>query len=301
MNIRLALMTFAILLLAACSTSPLQSGGGYLPGDGPGVVDMARVRAAHDAVPKNEPLHPFANRPYEVQGVHYVPMSQPGHYKERGWASWYGIKFNGQRTSSGEIYNMYAMTAAHKTLPIPSYARVTNLRNHKSVIVRINDRGPFVRDRIIDLSYSAAYKLGIVKRGSEEVEVESIVPGQTEPTTQPAPSESEPLKVQALPPATLPPAPATPVAAHPDVPPAAADNGGIYYVQLGSFHSRYGAERFMAQMRRKVADTGKSLSMSRRGRLTRVRLGPYRTSAEAHAAAARLGKRLHTKPFVSTR
>lgn len=328
MKNRIALMMSATLLLAACGTAPRHAGGGggYLPGDGPGNVDMAKLQASHDAVPRDEPLHRFANRPYEAQGVHYVPLPRTRHYRERGWASWYGVKFQGQRTSSGEVYDMYAMSAAHKTLPIPSYARVTNLRNHKSIIVRINDRGPFVRDRIIDLSYAAAYKLDIVKNGSEEVEVESIEPGQDQPAAAPAPAETEPaepVQVQALPPATLPPAPATPASARTAVPappaaaPAAATpgdkalpatapatseaDGGSFYVQLGSFHSKYGAEEFMTRMRRKVTDSGKTLSQSRSGRLTRVRLGPYRSAEEARAAAAKLGPRLGVKPFVSTR
>ena len=125
-------------------------------------------------MPKAEPLHRYANRPYSALGKTYTPLQATGNYKERGIASWYGKKFHGQRTSIGEIYDMYGMTAAHPTLPIPSYARVTNLANGKSVIVRINDRGPFLHDRIMDLSYVAAYKLGFINNGSAEVEVESI-------------------------------------------------------------------------------------------------------------------------------
>jgi rare lipoprotein A len=130
-----------------------------------------------DAVPRSEALHPWANRPYTVLGQQYVPTTGVKVYRERGMASWYGRKFHGQPTSSGERYDMYAMTGAHPTLPIPSYVRVTNLRNGRNVVVRINDRGPFSNKRLIDLSYTAAYKLGYVATGTAEVEVELIVVG----------------------------------------------------------------------------------------------------------------------------
>jgi rare lipoprotein A len=127
-------------------------------------------------VPRAEPLHRFANRPYTVFGTGYVPMAAVQTFRQRGIASWYGRRFHGQKTSSGEVYDMYGMTAAHPTLPIPSYARVTRIANGRSVVVRINDRGPFHAGRIIDLSYAAAHRLGYVQIGSAEVEVESIVP-----------------------------------------------------------------------------------------------------------------------------
>ena len=123
-----------------------------------------------------KPLHRFANRPYQVFGKDYVPFASVRPFRQRGMASWYGRKFHGKPTSSGERYDMYAMTAAHTILAIPSYARVTNLSNGRSVIVRVNDRGPFHPERIIDLSYTAAYKLGFVNAGSAQVEVEAILP-----------------------------------------------------------------------------------------------------------------------------
>ena len=135
--------------------------------------------AIPDAVPRTEPLHRFANRPYAVLGREYVPATSLRPYRERGIASWYGRKFHGQKTSIGEIYDMYAMTAAHPTLPLPSYARVTSVATGKSVVVRVNDRGPFLHGRVIDLSYAAAHRLGIAQKGSGEVEVEAILPGAT--------------------------------------------------------------------------------------------------------------------------
>ena len=128
-------------------------------------------------MPALEPLHRFANRPYTVFGQDFVPAISLRPYKESGIASWYGRKFHGQKTSIGETYDMYAMTAAHPTLPLPSYARVTNVTTGKTVVVRVNDRGPFLHDRIIDLSYAAAHRLGIAAQGSGEVEVEAIIPG----------------------------------------------------------------------------------------------------------------------------
>src|SRR4029077_14357159 len=122
-----------------------------------------------------------ANRPYTVFGHDYVPATRLTSYRERGLASWYGRKFHAQKTAIGEPYDMYAMPAAHPTLPLPSYSRVTNLANGRSVVVRVNDRGPFHPGRIIDLSYAAAYRLGLAQKGSGEVEVESILPGAAPP------------------------------------------------------------------------------------------------------------------------
>jgi rare lipoprotein A len=203
MSYKVAVMIVASLMLAACGSVPRHKaetpaaapgGGGYLPGDGPGADIPVNLDSIPDAVPKNEPLHRYANRPYIALGKTYRPMTTVGNYKERGIASWYGKKFNGEKTSSGEIYDMYAMTAAHPTLPLPSYARVTNLSNHKSVIVRVNDRGPFINDRIIDLSYTAAYKLGIINDGSAEVEVDSINPNVTVKTISESTVQSQPLE-----------------------------------------------------------------------------------------------------------
>ena len=150
---------------------------GYYKDDGPGDTPPANLDAIPDPVPRAEPLHRFANRPYSVFGREYVPATSLRPYKERGVASWYGRKFHGEKTSTGEVYDMYAMTAAHPTLPLPSYARVTNVATGKSVIVRVNDRGPFLHNRVIDLSYAAAHRVGIAQKGSGEVEVEAILPG----------------------------------------------------------------------------------------------------------------------------
>ena len=125
-------------------------------------------------IPKNEPLSKTGNHPYVVDGVLYTPLNHLDNFRQSGVASWYGKKFHGKKTSSGEIYNMYQLSAAHKTLPIPSYITVTNLKNNKSLVVRVNDRGPFIGDRILDLSYAAAKELEFVTTGTTQISIESI-------------------------------------------------------------------------------------------------------------------------------
>ena len=161
-------------LLAACGSAPTK--GGYYKDDGPGANPPSNLTSIPNATPRSEPLHKYANRPYEVFGKKYVPLAKVQPFRQRGVASWYGKRFHGQKTASGEPYDMYAMTAAHPILPIPSYVRVTSVRSGKQVIVRINDRGPFHSGRIIDLSYAAANRLGLIGTGSGEVDVEAIVP-----------------------------------------------------------------------------------------------------------------------------
>ena len=141
-------------LLAACA-APLT--------DGPGTHPPPDLERTPDAVPRIEPIRTIgANRAYQVGGRSYMPLTQDLAFTERGLASWYGRKFHGRATSSGELYDMYAMTAAHKTLPIPSYVRVRNPANGREVLLRVNDRGPFVEGRVIDLSYTAALRLGVL-------------------------------------------------------------------------------------------------------------------------------------------
>ncbi|MFZ5538424.1 MAG: septal ring lytic transglycosylase RlpA family protein [Pseudomonadota bacterium] len=160
-----------VLALAACSTAPSKRAGGFYQDDGPPERAPSDLASTPDAVPRIEAFHPYANRPYSALGRRFTPITDDRPFRQRGLASWYGRQFHGNRTSSGERYDMFAMTAAHPTLPIPSYARVTNVRSGASAIVRVNDRGPFKPDRVIDLSYAAAVKLGIAAAGTGEVEV----------------------------------------------------------------------------------------------------------------------------------
>lgn len=167
------LILVILTILAGCSTTSRTRGGGYYKDDGPGSLP-ADVQNIPDAVPRIETYNPANMKPYVVFGKRYVPTNDESPFKQTGVTSWYGKKFHGYKTANGETYDMYAMTAAHPTLPIPSYARVTRLSTGKSVIVRINDRGPFLSNRIIDLSYVAAAKLGILGPGSAQVTVQAI-------------------------------------------------------------------------------------------------------------------------------
>jgi len=173
----------AVLVLAGCASAPKETR--FYREDGPPDHVPPGLLATPDAVPREEPLNPYANRPYAALGRTYVPDTSNAPFHQRGMASWYGRQFQGNRTASGEPYDMFAMTAAHPTLPIPSYARVTSTRDGRSVIVRINDRGPFLHDRIIDLSYAAAARLGLAGAGSGEVQIERILPGQIAQTAPP--------------------------------------------------------------------------------------------------------------------
>ena len=169
---KLLTLTWWILLIGGCSTTP--PSGVYYKDDRPPKSLPIDPKSVADALPRHAPLSASGNRPYTVFGKRYHPMAKADGYVQRGTASWYATKYHGKRTSSGERYDMYAMTAAHPLLPLPSWVRVTNLDNARSVVVKVNDRGPFLHNRIIDLSYIAAYKLGIVTPGVGRVEVRAL-------------------------------------------------------------------------------------------------------------------------------
>jgi rare lipoprotein A len=160
---------------------PAKSGrGGYYQDDGPGDSPPDNLADVPDADVRNDPLLPYSNRPYVVFGKTYTPITDNQPFTQVGMGTWYGKKFHGQRTSSGELYDMYKMTAAHPTLPIPSYARVSNMVSGAAVVVRINDRGPFHAKRAIDVSYTAALKLGLLGKGSHELKIERILPEEVD-------------------------------------------------------------------------------------------------------------------------
>jgi len=158
--------------LAGCAGT----GGGYYQDDGPGSRDASEFVDAPDAVPTDEAIVPVSTRPYTVFGRRYQPLKQRRPLVQDGVASWYGKQFHGRPTSIGETYDMYAMTAAHPTLPLPSYVRVTNRANQRSVVVRVNDRGPFLNERIVDLSFAAAAKIGFTDQGVADVRLEVVDP-----------------------------------------------------------------------------------------------------------------------------
>jgi rare lipoprotein A (peptidoglycan hydrolase) len=177
---RPALVAALALSLAACSTpkvQPATKGGRYYLNDGPPKgITQAQIDAVREPVPKAERLVTGTLKPYVAMGNTFRPMSKIAPYHARGMASWYGTRYHGLPTASGELYDVMKLTAAHPTLPIPSYVRVTNVENGRTVVVRVNDRGPFLSDRIIDLSYVAAAKLGYAGKGRALVEIDAIVP-----------------------------------------------------------------------------------------------------------------------------
>ena len=274
------------VVLAACGTAPKAPSEGpkkssYYSDDGPPDRIPDNLADIPNAVPRDEPFHRFANRPYTVFGRTYVPVVNRDPIRERGIASWYGKKFHGQKTSSGEPYDMFAMTAAHPTLPIPSYARVTNLKNGQWVVVRINDRGPFHSNRVIDLSYAAAARIGIAGPGSGMVEVERVFesPEPDIPASQ-----------------TLPPA----VQAIVETPMLVEEPAGLW-LQLGAFSSRESAENFRETVAKELSWIYEPIQILSREGLHRVRLGPYRNRDEAAAIADKVRETLGIAPTLITR
>ncbi len=269
---RRAALLMIVLLNAGCGGSPMKDG------PPPGSPYLGNIP---DAVPKAEPRSRYGNpRSYVVHGKRYHTLRSSRGYVERGIASWYGRKFHGRRTSSGERFDMYAMTAAHKSLPLPTFVLVTNLDNGRQVVVRVNDRGPFHPNRLIDLSYAAATKLGIVGRGTGFVEVRAVGPG-----TEPLQARPEPREAAA--------APARRVPALNGVPkpePAQATPRVVrLYLQAGAFSERVNADRLSDRLR-PVA--GKLVYVSPiivdGTALYRVRIGPLPDVVKADQLTSRI-------------
>jgi len=284
------------ITLSGCGT-PAKRPGGYYLDDGPGAKPPANLDGIPEAVPRAEPINRGTSRPYVVMGRSYTPMTSHQPYQARGIATWYGRRYHGKPTASGEPYDMYAMTAAHTTLPIPSYARVTNLKNGRSVVVRVNDRGPFVDGRIIDLSYTAAHRIGVLGGGSAMVEVEAILP-RNYGALLAAPA-------QPVPAAPLPESPPPVAARDPGSPaaqpiPVAAETGG-HFLQLGAFGSRENAENFLTRMKAQMDGLADNLHVFPRDGLYRVHAGPYASQPEARQAAERINQTFGVRPIVLTR
>jgi len=275
-----AIPAAAALLLAACAGTPHRTA----PWPGPQGPDATPPQAeVPDAVPRAEPRSSHGNPPfYDVNGQRYTILASADDFVERGVASWYGPDFHGHNTSSGEVYDMYAMTAAHRTLPIPCYARVTNLSNGRSVVVRINDRGPFVANRIVDLSYSAASRLDIVRTGTAFVELRTISAGEA----RSAPEQS--TAATTMPPATEP--AAAPAADAALSPTSMSEPATVaLYIQIGAFADPANAQRVLDRLQSSGVPHVFSVASSTSGRtLRRVRIGPIATVEEFDALAARL-------------
>ena len=299
------------LLLVSCSSGPKPVAPGSQPISGPtdfnrphrdGApwwdVDVSRIP---DAVPMPH-YGSYKANPYTVLGKTYYPISDARSYSATGTASWYGTKFHGQATANGEAYDLYGMTAAHKTLPLPSYVRVTNLENGRSVILRVNDRGPFYSDRIIDLSFAAAKKLGYAEVGTARVKVEGIDPqewwaaqgrpvpmvlAQPKMANQSAPAAAAPVAVASSQPVeqfTPPPAQhaAAVLPVQVEVKKNASSAASGLYLQVGAFANPDAAELLKAKLSETVPATVFISSVVRNQQiLHRVRLGPLGTQAEA--------------------
>jgi rare lipoprotein A len=254
-----AFLIAGALLAAGCASAPPRRPPPPVP---------AAVEKVPDAQPRIEPRSAYGNPPfYDQFGKRYVVLATSANYVERGVASWYGPGFHAERTSTHEKYDMYGMTAAHKTLPLPCYVRVTNLQNGRSVVVRVNDRGPFVANRIIDLSYTAAARLDMLRNGTAMVEVRSVDPREWQESSTPTLTA---VAANALTPVTAPAqaptlAPATPVA---------VVSQGLY-VQAGAFADPANAERLLAKLRESSFSNAFIRESNLAGRrLYRVRIGP---------------------------
>ena len=266
----------AVPEISPAATPATPGKGAYYKDDGPGANPPLDLAAIPDAVPRAEPLHRFANRPYQVFGRDYAPVASAARFKQTGIGSWYGRRYHGAPTSSGEPYDMYAMTAAHPTLPIPSYVRVTNIANGRSVVVRVNDRGPFHSDRIIDLSYTAAWKLGYAAAGSAQLEVERIIPASAPSAAVVAKQEPEPKPAQM------------------------AQATGIY-LQLGAFSAREAAENFRVRVYRELVWLSEAIQVTAGGTVFRLHLGPYRSQDEARTISDRIQSELNLRPVLVVR
>ena len=338
------------LLLAGCGSAPTRPGTGASAGgvlrpprpapppdvdrDGPEARPPADLHRVPDAQPRLEPVRSGGpNKPYEVLGQAYAPLSGDPALIERGLASWYGRKFHGRPTANGETYDRYAMTGAHKTMPLPSYARVRNPANGREVVVRVNDRGPFHGDRVIDLSYTAALRLGLLG-GVAPVEVERITyeairsgawrsppPASGDgapplpatalaagPAPVPADDPIAEIVARRSAPGGLPPLPAAPPAGQPVA--SAADGSAAapalksargFWLQLGAFRDPRGAVGFRHQVARDADWLAPLLAIFSERQLHRLQAGPYASRADAGQAAERLRQALQLVPAIVER
>ncbi|QDQ29276.1 septal ring lytic transglycosylase RlpA family protein [Chitinimonas arctica] len=282
-----------------------QQYGGYYKDDGPILEVPYDLDALQEPEAKLEPLSRYANRPYTVLGKTYKPRTTFGDFSQEGVASWYGKKFHGKRTSSGEVYDLFKLTAAHPTLPIPSFARVTDLGSGKSVVVRVNDRGPFHKNRVIDLSYAAAYRLGYHNGGSSRVRVEALTPGEGGPARPteinlPQTVEASPAKMPvpdsevADPLARL----AAKVVAEPVAAVPMEATAEQRWVQLGAFGSQNTAEAFRDKVVESLSKLAYAPVVALAGSIWRVRVGPYANPLDAQQVADRIAAHADLRPVV---
>lgn len=309
---RWCLLASAAILLGGCaswpggSTSPAQ--GGVSTGDSaPNIDQLPGIE------PRVEAPIPGANQPYTVLGRSYVPLTGDPVFRQSGLASWYSVKYHGRRTASGELYDMYKMTAAHPLLPIPSYARVRHLASGREVIVKINDRGPFHSEHVIDLSYNAARRLGILDGSDARVEVERLtndvirsgVWRTFETASTPTAAGPDPMTMAA--PATASYTGSAPVVAYAVPAPTPSEAVPLtqpapgYWVQFGAFRYKDGAERFHRQVSNQVSSVAPRLYVFSENQLYRLQAGPYASRQEAVEAANVAGEALQIAPVIVQR
>jgi len=337
----MALSVVAVATLQGCSSVPLPpSGTPSIPApthtpiprpdrDGAPERVPEDLTQVPDAVPRVEPILPKGpNKPYVVEGQAYEPLVEDKPFKQRGVASWYGTKFHGKRTASGEVYSMYGMSAAHRTLPIPSYVRVRNVANGKEVILRVNDRGPFHAQRVLDVSYTAAAKLEILARGSAEVEIERLTfddiragrwSKEPEPTalaaaaagvvTPEPPPRSDAIqdlasRLEGASPVALP----VQQGASPSTSPSPESRSRAFtpgqtgfWVQLAAFSQRPGVDTFQKKIAQELAHLAPLLAVFQEGPGYRVQVGPYARRDEAQSVAQRVRDALKLTPMVVER
>lgn len=306
--------------------------GAYYKDDGPGENPPPGLELTLDAEPKIEPYSKSGNKPYVVFGKTYTPITEDVPFSERGTGSWYGKKFHGQKTSSGELYDMYKMTAAHPTLPIPSYARITNLSNGRQVIVKINDRGPFHTNRIVDLSYTAALKLDYLGRGSSELLLERLLPADIEKMAENKKNIPPTTTVAALPIAPPPVTTMVPIAAStvatalpqtsvitataattsvatatatatipaPPVVISTPNTASGYYLQFGAFGLRSNAEATFSHLQATLSQLP-AFEIVQQGTLYRLFSGPFASREEANRAIQAALDSGATKPLIVQR
>jgi rare lipoprotein A len=264
--------------------------GGYYLDDGPEEQVPPNLLDTPDAEPKVEPFAKGPSRPYSVFEKTYTPITDSRPFVQRGTGSWYGKKFHGQRTASGEIYNMYKMTAAHPTLPIPSYARITNLRNGKQVIVRVNDRGPFHSERIIDLSYTAALKLGYLNGGSSELEVERLLPDEIARINLQTNARSKPATEDASDPIAV-------IAMAEDKSPVTAGVRG-FFLQFGAYAQSPNAQAMRERLLSGWPQEFPPPAVVQNQGLFRLQCGPFASREEASQAARQLQSRAQIQTTI---
>ncbi|MES2088440.1 MAG: septal ring lytic transglycosylase RlpA family protein [Pseudomonadota bacterium] len=310
------LLALGMLVLAGCASPPAsvvvpgRSGGAVparpAPGkDGPPLDAPADLINTPDPEPKVEPIKSGGpNKPYTVLGQSYAPVVADVPWKQRGLASWYGQKFQGRRTASGEIFSAFGVTAAHRTLPIPSYARVRHVASGREIIVRVNDRGPFHSARVLDLSYAAALKLGIVSTGSAEVEIERLTfddirTGAWRRGAPPLPADDavDPLLALVVPTAQGEPPAATLKESSRAYTPTAQG----FWVQLAVLSKREGIEKLQQRVSSELASLAPLMAVFNESRLFRLQVGPYESREQALGVARAVREVLAVTPVVVER